>query len=325
MATFENPSQRYDPPKSVIGRIKRRLRKRRSLQRFSELQERGFYASDRRSDCDAIFIGGCGRSGTTLVQEIVNRHPRIACGPETSMFGLPFNVWNIAPVWELSTDELLEFADTCEHLLDFVEWFYPRFLLGPHRKNRWADKTPNNVRVVSQLLTWFPNGRFVHVIRDGRDVVCSLRHHPRERVFDGRVVPVHSNNPIDRCANRWLADVGAGRSFVGHPRYYEVHYEQLVAEPESELRGLCRFLGEEFDERMLDTNASDGSLEAGRLVNNENAGAPISNQSIGRWARDLSDDEQAVVRNLIGELLVATGYVQNQEWVADPGSERTAR
>ena len=274
-----------------------------------------WYSLAQSSDDDAVFVGGCGRSGTTLVQEIINRHPRIACGPETSMFGLPFNVGNIAPVWQLDDQELGEQAESAAHLTEFASWFYRRFLLEPSGKQRWADKTPNNVRVVSDLLTWYPHGRFVHVLRDGRDVVCSLRHHPRERVIDGRVVPVESNNPMDRCARRWLHDVSLGRAFAGHPRYVEVRYERLVEDPAGQLQRLCEFLGEDYSPQMLDPAASDGQMEQGRLMNNRNAGSSISSRSIGRWKKDLAAKEKKIVKRIIGEMLITTGYADNHDWV----------
>jgi protein-tyrosine sulfotransferase len=295
----------------------RRL-KRDTLER--SLQKRGWYDRSARSDAAAVFIGGCGRSGTTLFKQILNRHSRLACGPETSMFGLPFNPENIGPYWDLDVEAVRERAERCRTLVEFAEGFYAEFL-RVEGKARWADKTPNNVRARPRLLTWFPRGRFIHVIRDGRDVACSLRHHPRERVERGRIVPVQRNNPIPRCAERWLADTSAGLAFRGHPRCLEVRYEDLVGNAEAVLRRVCEFIGEPFESAMLEP-AGSGRVRTGQTLNNRNADERISASSIGRWRRDLTIEERAQFRDVAGELLLALGYAPDHAWMSEPLEQR---
>lgn len=301
--------------------VSRRLRRSRRRREQRRLRRRGWYDPQARSHDEAIFIGGCGRSGTSLFRELLIRHPRIACGPETSMFGLPFDVGNIAPAWQLDEGELRRLAGDCANLVAFSERFYRRFLLEPLGKERWADKTPNNVRAIARLLTWYPRSRFIHVIRDGRDVVCSLRHHPRERIIGGRVVPVDRTQPIAKCATRWLNDTAQGLAYRGHPRYLEVRYEELVSDPRKTLLRACEFLGEDFDPRMLDL-ADSGVSRIGRLLNNANAAELVTATSVGRWARDLSPAERRDVANIAGELLEVLGYTEPEGWVERGGADR---
>jgi len=305
-----------------ISRLRFRLKKRRQLQREQALARRGWYDPAARSDHPAIFIGGCGRSGTTLLRELLDRHPRLACGPETSIFGLPFQVDNQANAWSLQAEDLQQLADSSENIVAYADAFFQKYLLQPTGKPRWADKTPNNVRVLAKLLTWYPQGRFIHVIRDGRDVVCSLRHHPRERIVDGQRVPVETNNPISKWAMRWLKDTSAGLAFRGHPRYFEVRYEDLVQNTEQTLREVCDFIGEPYDPVMLQMPGKDQvDMASGRLMNNANAVQAISTKSIGRWKRDLSRKERDAVVDVAGELLIVAGYVENNAWtVAENGS-----
>lgn len=303
---------------SSLGQRLRSLPERMQRWRFNayqrDLEKRGWYALSPRSEDDAIFVGGCGRSGTTLFREILNRHSRIACGPETSIFGLPFNVNNQAQAWSLDAAELEALAAGSRDLVGYAERFYRRYLLEPQGKTRWADKTPNNVRVISRLLTWFPRGRFIHLIRDGRDVACSLRNHPKEKVVNGKVVPVNNNHPISKCATRWLKDTATGLAFRGHPRCLEVRYEDLVDHPESEVRRVCAFLGEEFEPAMLDSEKGAEIKGAGRLVNNANAVEKITGKSVSRWRRDLSPAERQVFVDVAGELLIVAGYVPDHSW-----------
>jgi hypothetical protein len=121
------------PGKRGTGLLKRfhRIMSRRHQ---AALVERGWYDLSARCDDAAIFIGGCGRSGTTVFKEMVARHPRLACGPETSLFGLPFNVNNIAAFWDLDAEVLQQKADPCRNLPEFAAWFYRQHLLEAESK-----------------------------------------------------------------------------------------------------------------------------------------------------------------------------------------------
>ncbi|QOJ18789.1 MAG: sulfotransferase [Phycisphaeraceae bacterium] len=292
-------------------------RKRREAYQRS-LMARGWYDPHARSEADAIFIGGCGRSGTTLFKQLLNRHSRLACGPETSLYGLPFNPANIGPYWDIPVRELERRARAHRNLITFADEFYEEFLRVEGKK-RWADKTPNNVRVVMKLLTWYPRGRFIHVIRDGRDTVCSLRHHPKEKVVNGRIVPVKVNNPIAKCAQRWVDDTSDGLALRSHPRCLEVRYEELVAEPEQCVRRVCDFLGEPYEPAMLEPSATPkSSARTAQVLNNPNADNRISPQSVGRWRKELSPDERREFVSVAGELLIALGYVTDHSWMHEP-------
>lgn len=298
------------------SRLRRRLRRGRE----DALRTSGWYDISVRSELDTVFIGGCGRSGTTLFKELLNRHSRCACGPETSLYGLAFDLENISVPWKLDQAELESMRDRSRNLIEFADEFAGRFL-SSEGKARWVEKTPNNVRAIDRLLTWYPNGRFIHVVRDGRDVVCSLRHHPKERVRAGRIEPVRVTNPIEKTAQRWLRDTSRGLSYKEHPRCLEVRYETFVRDPEHELRRVCSFIGERYEPGMLDPAASSSS-RPGQFMNNERASEPISDRSIGRWEWDLPIDERKRFVDIAGELLIALGYASDHSWASLPPEER---
>jgi len=290
---------------------------RASIRRDLLLQAQGWYDRSARSELDPVFIGGCGRSGTTLFKELLNRQSRCACGPETSLFGLPFNIDNIAAPWDIPRAHLLAIQSASSNLIEFADRFAGEFL-ETENKSRWIEKTPNNVRAIDRLLTWYPNGRFIHLIRDGRDVVCSLRHHPRERIVADRVVPIKSNNPVERSATRWLNDTMSGLAFREHPRCLEVRYESLVLDPENEMKRVCSFIGEPFEPQILDTSV-DTNHRRGQNLNNERAARSISPKSIARWESDLTGHERKVFVDIAGELLIALGYVPDHSWAGTRG------
>jgi hypothetical protein len=100
-------------------------------------------------------------------------------------------------------------------------------------KTRWGDKTPSYVRHLPLLADLFPGARFVHVVRDGRDVALSfVRHYAGPR-------------NVYTAAEHWLRSVEEGRragEALGPASYLEVRYEDLIAGPEAVLRGVCAFL-----------------------------------------------------------------------------------
>lgn len=299
--------------------IRQRIRKRSRDRNDQLLHDQGWYDPAARSVLDAVFIGGCGRSGTTLFKELLNRHSRCACGPETSLYGLAFNIDNIAAPWDMDQGHLKGIVARSSNLIEFADLFAGEFLEA-EGKVRWVEKTPNNVRAIDRLLTWYPNGKFIHVVRDGRDVVCSLRHHPKHRVVDGKIVPFECTNSVEQSATRWLEDTMVGLAMKDHPRCLEVRYEDLVTEPEAVVRRVCDFIGEPFEPGMLDWNAQI-EQRSGQNLNNERASSAISSKSIGRWSSDLSVDECQRFIDIAGEMLITLGYVNNHSWVSELKAE----
>ena len=111
-----------------------------------------------------------------------------------------------------------------------------------HGKPRWGDKTPAHVDYMDWLAGVFPEARFVHLIRDGRDVALSLRELP--------FAP--GDGSPEAIAELWRDQIAAARRQAATlPHYREVRFEQLVADPGSALAGLCEWLGLEDSPAML--------------------------------------------------------------------------
>ncbi len=281
----------------------------------ARLRWAGWYDPEARSEAPAVFIGGCERTGTTLLREILARHPSFAVGVETAVLVPPFSTARIADRWGVERSEIADLARRCHNVVELAERLYDGILLRDCRP-RWVDKAPANARVVRQLLTWFPNGRFIHVIRDGRDVACSLRHHPHEVLRGGTIHPVRTNRPIAGCARSWRRQTQLGLAGRGHDRYLEVRYEDLVLRPGSEVRHICTFLDEPFEPSMLMPAPPTWSHPA-RLVNNRFAAGQIRASSVGRWRRDLTPEERETVAEEAGDLLAELGYAFDDGWVEE--------
>lgn len=198
-----------------------------------------------------VLVGGCGRSGTTLLRLMLDSHRHICCGPESRLF-LPGKVnyeW-LSDQFAIPLGTVKRIYKSADSRADFIDRFFATYCQVTG-KGRWAEKTPKNVTRLDFIWSAFPQARFVHLIRDGRDVVCSLRTHPRHKVVDGKLTVLDTRNPIENCIERWVADVGAARQHRTDPRYLEVRYEDLVLTTRSTLETVLRFVEEPWDENVL--------------------------------------------------------------------------
>ncbi len=264
------------------------------------------YASGERH----IVMGGAPRSGTTVLRKVFDRHPEICSGPETKLFvPAAYNLEWLAHAYAIPLDELTGMRDGASSQAAFIDAFAAR-VRAAAGKARWAEKTPQNIRNLEWIVARFPQVSIVHIIRDGRDVVCSMRHHPDWRWIEGKWQKVLVPRSVESYARRWLADTAAGLAWRDDPRYVEVRYEDLVADPPAVLRSICDGIGAGHDaEWLVQVGRREAAAEpgAGQTKRPDYEGA-VSAISVGRWHTDLSPDELAEVERLCGPRLRELGY-----------------
>lgn len=166
-------------------------------------------------------------------------------------------------------------------------------------KPRWGDKRPAYVRNLPILARLFPDAQFVHIIRDGRDCVTSLTEMPWHRGGVNQAIAAWAQ-AIDH--GRWAART------LGPDSYHEVRYERLVADPESELRALCGYLGEEYDPAMTAPDRIAGESVPTRKTWHKRTRRPVGSDRVGRWAARLTPAELGLCESVLGERLRAQGY-----------------
>jgi protein-tyrosine sulfotransferase len=262
-----------------------------------------------------IVLGGCGRSGTTLLRMMLDSHRRICCGPESSLFRRrAIDADWLADRFGFDRDEVGAILDAARSRPAFIEAF-AGLCMRKAGKARWAEKTPRNIGRIGEIFRCFPAARFVHVLRDGRDVACSLRTHPRHKVVDGRLVPTGTWRPIAGCAHRWVRDIEGSRRWWGDPRFHTVRYEDLALDPRPVLERLLAFLGEDWDDGMLAHASADSPFrDATRFAQNPEALGAVSTASLGRWQRDLDARDRRLFKRIAGSLLVELGYAADENW-----------
>jgi len=257
------------------------------------------------SELAPIVVGGCGSSGTTLVRHILDRHPAIFCGPESTLFlPRPSSVADLAERFGFAEREVAGWRRASPTRTAFIERFQAA-CLARSGKRLWADKTPENVRQFHAIRRRFPNAKLVHVVRDGRDVACSLRQADwmlLEKITGG--LDRNSPDALEAAVRYWAERVRFARTLAGDPGYHELRYEELIARPQATLRALFAFLEVEWEPSVLQSRAADGQAACG----------PLFEASVGRWRRELSRGEAQVVEQTAGGLLVELGYAADGGW-----------
>jgi protein-tyrosine sulfotransferase len=273
------------------------------------------FATTLSSGFSPIVLGGCARSGTTLLRIILDSHRRICCGPESSVF----LTRNLAPSalarrFGFGRGEVRAIYDAVRSRPEFIQAF-AGLCMRKAGKARWAEKTPRNIRNIGEIFRCFPAARFLHVLRDGRDVACSLRTLPRHKVVDGKLVPLNTWNPIDDAARRWRDDIERSRSWWSDPRFHTVRYEELVLHPRRVLEKLMAFLGENWDEAMLAHAVAESPFrDPTRFPQNPEAIDPLRASALGRWQRELGARDRRILKRIAGSLLIELGYATDDAW-----------
>lgn len=255
------------------------------------------------------FVGGAGRSGTTLLRVCLDAHPALRSGPELKLLPKLAElrasfVGVLAPVVEAHNGGPDHVDRACRA---FVETLLADFLAPGER---WVEKTPHNVAFMADLGAIFPDARFVHVVRDGRDVVESLL---RQQWADERGGVRQETTSARAAAAYWQGVVRTAQAQEAAPhlagRVAEIRYEALVAEPEAMLRAVCEFLDVPWDDAVLHPERVAGRrahepMEASTLA----VQSAIGDGTVGRWRTGLSAEQVADVEEVAGELLAELGY-----------------
>ena len=277
-----------------------------------------------------VFLVGCPRSGTTLLQRMVNAHPEIAITPESHWIPrLYAKPWALTPEgrikkklirWlvahpkfarlKISPEEMTKLAGNGQPVSygELVSRIFDCYGLR-QGKPLVGDKTPDYVRSIETLHSLWPTARFVHVIRDGRDVALSMMEWPKSRPKPGDFATWQEDR-VSTAALWWELNVRLGRlagKSLGQELYYEVRYESLVSCPAEECAALCAFLGVPYSDAMLRFHeapaASDPGLETKR------AHLPVT-RGLRDWSAQLPREDNERFEAAAGVLLEDLGYAR---------------
>jgi Sulfotransferase family len=202
---------------------------------------------------------------------------------------------------------------------------YPSFvsavfdLYGQRKgKSLVGDKTPSYVLSLPTLHGLWPTAKFVHIIRDGRDVCLSMMHWNKAHVAAGRLA-TWTQDPVLTSALWWKQRVRLGRedgNALGPELYYEIRYESLVSQPATECAALCDFLGLPYDDAML--RFHEGREKADPGLDAKKAWRPTT-PGLRDWRSQMTLDDVERFEAAAGDLLEELGYPRA---VPDPPQEK---
>lgn len=271
-----------------------------------------------------FFIVGADRSGTTLLRLMLNRHSRLCIPPESHFIVDLYHENN----GKIFPDRICESLSTHPR---YLEWALPHQLLcdklrrGPREwstifdilfseyairqgKSRWGDKTPVYVEHLRLLNQIFPKAKIIHIIRDGRDVACSLKEVPWYNEVGGSIVG---------AAERWRRVVSAGHRdglMLGKEVYLEIFYEKLVLDPEATLRIVCQHIGESYEpDMLLYYETAEDHIPRHRMDWHQRTTQPVNKDRVRRWETDLTSIEIGLFEFYAGSLLCKLGYEINNK------------
>lgn len=279
-------------------------------------------------------IVGVGRSGTTLLRLMLDAHSQMSIPAETGFLpalaelsdgsgaqdpeafirtvtGIPN--WNDFAVGDEDLRAAVTGLDPFS-VGDAARRCYQLYARR-HGKPRFGDKTPGYLIEMHSIERLLPEARFIHIIRDGRDVALSLRP-----------LWFSPGKEIGTIAGRWRDWITTGRELAAGRRHYmECRYEELVANPRAILRQVCDFIELPFEERMLgyheqaaerlnevqDFHGTGGELiisKEQRLANHRLTSMPPQTSRVGRWRTEMTKEELERFNAVAGDLLAQLGY-----------------
>jgi hypothetical protein len=285
---------------------------------------------------DKVFIVGCGRTGSTLLREILNKSEQVCISPETyflrrfSKVGIKKKLRDFGDLLDdENVKKLIDYLYSLEKLRRvFGSWgwlsrsvdkqYFTRRLLESDRSERaifslvmqsyaevkggnaddliLGDKTPTHLYYVPTLLEWFPGAKIIHTFRDPRGIIVS-KLKKVEKGLEGPQVrfsylpewlldPLITPIEVMHITKFWFdaARLHAKYEQLYPRQYHLVRFEDLITEPEKQIRQICDFLNIEFENAMLDEiNIVGSSYQTERR-----GPAGIDKKAIDRWREHIN-------------------------------------
>lgn len=258
-----------------------------------------------------------------MLSTMLHSHPRIAIPPETR-FLLPV-YHDRAEYGDLREDEnrfvlarrmtrkSAKFRDLGLQRSDVVE----RVVAGPptigsaagiiwrefarsRGKARWGEKRPAYWREMDVVMRLFPDAQIIHLVRDGRACVASLKQ-----------VDWWGRDSLGSITTWTLADqqLRALGKNLPSDSYHYVRYEDLLADPAGRLQALCAFLGEDFDPAMLERGAAAADIVPSRKTWHSRVHGDLDSTRIEAWRTALTPEEVGLFETVAARSMRANGYV----------------
>lgn len=297
-----------------------------------------------------LFLVGCPRSGTTLLQTLLAAHPQIASFPETQffldltqqlerrLFGQPpltlqdrlenlisdcrVGLGIASPNFRLRVNKFIDTIDRSEFRKTFPwrgRWMKQKTqafieildtLALEQQKSYWLEKSPHHLNYIDIIEKYVPDPKFIHLVRNGEDVIASMYEAVNTYANWGE----RYHHSLDACIQQWIWSIQLTQNQLHKPNHKRVSYETLVANPQAVLQDLAAFIGIDYHETML-----QGYQTVAKQVVLDNESwksqvyQPIHNANSRKFYQVFDEPQQDYVR----ERLSVVNYPQWVEKSAD--------
>jgi protein-tyrosine sulfotransferase len=258
-----------------------------------------------KSNEDLIIIGCYPRSGSTLLKNLLNQHPKIIAGEiEINIFQDIKTKDKLINAFNINQKEISQAKNNANDLVSFSE----NILEKVKEKNEGEKvliKQPKHVLFIDKIFKHYPQSKFIHIIRDGRDATMSQRYY---------LLPKGKKEwPYEWCCRQWATFINRARKFKDDPRYLEVYYEDLVKNPKENLDKITGFLNlEKIPQKNIEKAHKKFNFK--KMPTHKNVKKPIDKKKINKWLDKMLEKDKQIFKKIAGKELIKLGYEKNNNW-----------
>lgn len=290
----------------------------------------------RFSDTPMVFVTGASRSGTTMLSRMFGMHSLVCGFKELHCFGELVNANRLDEQLTQQSAEALcsqllsrserdiwgaveqsDIDQAKELLKDFPEGVLAgeaaalafNSIAVSKNKTIPCEQTPRNIFYARQLLDFYPNLKIVHIVRDPRDVLASQKNRWKRRRFGAANIPyseifrVWCNYHPYTITKLWRKANSFPSDLANHDRFYVLKFEDMIENPEQELRKAAQFTGLNFESEMLNI-AQVGSSHRSNADNT----LGVARTALNRWKQALTTGEVFICEKVAAEKMAAFSY-----------------
>lgn len=290
-----------------------------TIPQYEELKENG------------LFLCGYMKCGTTLLLQLLDGHPELVVLPGDGWFmgrryldcddaavrykkefrdhwlARIINPTGQSPFW-LFGEEVEDYSAFVNH---YEEWFKllddkqrghmmstvlaycsanPQKPAGP---KLWVEKTPGNEFEIERILNFFPQARFLHIVRDPRENFASLKRLYQTRNWDWRQMSI-AKKIGESCAKAVF-----NQKELGKDRYLVLQYEKLTEDPERTLKKIQNFLGIAWTDSLLIPTVNGRNAQANTMYGDRKIIGRVRKATKDKWKSVLSGSEKRAILNTL--------------------------
>ena len=269
-----------------------------------------------------IFIIGVGRSGTSLLQSILNSHSKISFLPETQFLrnyvfkkNVSINKSNYKEIIsQLEKDPRFSRLNICPKIViekskNMIDVYrnITNFFLKNKNKEIIGDKDPKIIENIEVLNYFFPNSKIIHIIRDPRDVVLS-----RTKARWSKKYPYFMHSII------YYLQMTLGRrmlyKYYNKNNFYEIKYEDLIKDPDYELKKICNFLEVEYENNILNYhNSSKELVSKDEFEWKKETFNPVDNKNFNKWKKEFNFFKILIIESICYSHIKENFYNENNK------------